>query len=114
QQGRNSITHLMELLGAGSKEKVVVGESLQTRRLPHSQTAALFCIIVNEVVPILGYMAGNGRRWLVSKLNPESVAKAPTFPTTVIGLEARKIEITASLGRAISYLGKYCGISIAA
>ena len=51
----------MELLRPVAFKKIVIGERLQTCRLTYRQTTALKRIVMNEVVPILGYVTGDSR-----------------------------------------------------
>lgn len=67
----------MKLLSSVSLEKIVVRERLQTGGLSDRQGAALLRIGMDEVVSILGNMAGNGSCRFFETLNPEPVGKVP-------------------------------------
>lgn len=80
------------LLGAVSQKRVVVGKCLQPRGLADGQAAALGRVRVDEIVPVLGNMAGDRRRRAVGKLNPEAIIEFAALPVAVIGSQGcRKI-----------------------
>lgn len=55
----HSISNLMVLLRSVALKEVVVWKGLQARRLADGKAATLHWIVVNEVMSILGNMAGN-------------------------------------------------------
>ncbi len=59
QQWGNRVAYLMELLGPVSLKEIIVGEGLQTSRFANRETAALVRVRVDEVMAILGYVAGD-------------------------------------------------------
>ena len=71
--GRNGVSDLMILCRARPREKVVVGEGLKARRLPHGKTAALHRVIMDEVVTILRDVGRDGGRNLMRELHSEAV-----------------------------------------
>lgn len=70
----------MKLLGTSTLEKVVVWKCLEPCGFSYRERAALFGIGVNEVVPVLTYMARNGAAGLVKALNLEPVNKLAALP----------------------------------
>lgn len=60
QEGRDCISDLRVLLCPVSRKIVVVRKCLQASSFPDGQTPTLCRIMMNEVMPILGYM-GNHR-----------------------------------------------------
>lgn len=65
QKRRYGIPNLDVLLGPVAQEQIVVWEGLQPRSLANCQAAALPRIGMDEVMPVLRYVAGHGRRCLV-------------------------------------------------
>ena len=57
QEARHSVAHLVILSCPIALEEVVVRKALQARSLSNCQTATLQWISVDEVVPVLGYVA---------------------------------------------------------
>lgn len=75
EQWWDSVANLRVLFCPISLEKVVVGKSLQARRLPNCQTATLRWIIMNEIMTILRNVRCDGSGGLGRDLHPESVAE---------------------------------------
>jgi hypothetical protein len=60
QVRRHGIAHLVELGGPGAREEIVVWEGLEPSGLADSHAAALGGVPVDEVVAVLGDVAGDG------------------------------------------------------
>ncbi len=62
QKWRHRVSNLHVGFGSVAKEQIVVRECLQPGRFPHGQTAALKRVRVDEVVAVLGDVAGD---WVI-------------------------------------------------
>ena len=87
QKRRDGIANLMILPSPAAVKKVVVRKSLKSRSLPHRQRSTLCRVRVDEVVPILGDVAGYSSRRAIFHVGAKAVRKMPCFPVLVIGLE---------------------------
>lgn len=74
----------MVLLGFVSLKKVAIREGLQPRSLADRQAAALRWVRVDEIMTVLGYVAGNSGAGSVIALHPEPVSKFACFPVRMI------------------------------
>lgn len=84
---RHRIPYLVELCGPGAGEEIVVGEGLETGALADGHAAALGGVPVDEVVAVLGDVAGDGARRAVGQLHAEPVGKVAGGPVGVVGRE---------------------------
>ena len=84
EERRNGVADLHILLSAIAFEEIVVGKRLETRGFPHGQAAALLRVRVNEIMPVLGDVAGDGRGRLAPQLDTETVGKLAGIPVAVI------------------------------
>ncbi|MCY1356741.1 hypothetical protein D9M69_432020 [compost metagenome] len=89
----------MELLCPIALEEVVVREGLDTSGLTYGQATALSGVIVNEVMPVLGDMAGDRSCWQFLRLYPETITEYAAFPVLVIRSEPFEIEPLVALRR---------------
>ena len=89
EQGRYRIPHLVELLGSGPLEKIVVRKRLETSSLSYGQAATLSRVIMNKIMSIFGNMACNRCRRSIFQLHSESVAKFSRLPVLMCGCQAR-------------------------
>ena len=81
------ISNLDVLLCPDAEKQIVIREGLQPGGFAHCQAATLDRIMMNEVVPVFGDVAGNGCCGLVGQLNPETVAEDTAVPVLVVGAE---------------------------
>ena len=79
QEGRDGISNLLVLLRPWPLKKVIIGKRLYTGRLTNRETPTLFRVIMDKVMPIFGYMRGDGRRGPSSYLDAETIIKLPGF-----------------------------------
>ena len=86
---RDRIPDLDILLGSIAEEQIVVRKGLKPGGLAHRQASTLQWVMMDEVVPVLGDVAGHCRRRLVGELNTETVVERTTMPIPVIGAELR-------------------------
>jgi hypothetical protein len=75
EERRDSVSNLNKLLSSSAFEEVIVWKGLKPCCFSHCQGPTLFRIGMNEVVTILRNMTGNGCRWVIPKLHPESVSE---------------------------------------
>lgn len=87
QKWWNRVPDLDILLGPVAEEQIVVGEGLQPGSLADGQAATLQRIRMDEVVSVLGDVAGNCRRGFLCQLNPESVVEHTAVPVLVVRAE---------------------------
>ena len=73
EEWRDGVTDLAVLGRARAAKQVVVGERLNTRSLPDSETTTLRWIVMNVVVTVFGDVTGNGSRGPMGYLHPKSV-----------------------------------------
>lgn len=73
QERRDSIAYLMILHGAWTAEEIVIREGLQPRRLAHRQGADLSRVGVDEIVSVLGDVAGHGAGGAITHLDAEAI-----------------------------------------
>lgn len=73
KQRRHSVSNLVILLCPVPLKEVVVRKGLEPGRLPHRQTAALAWIRMDEVMAVLGDVAGDRRARSLKPLNPEAI-----------------------------------------
>lgn len=85
----DSIPDLYVLLSAIAKEDVVIRKRLQTGGFSDSQAATLDRIGVDEVVAVLGNVAGHGARRLLGHLDAEPVIENAGVPVAVIRAHGR-------------------------
>ena len=72
----NGIADLVVLLRLVPLKEVIVGKRLKSRRLADGQRSTLRRIVMNEVVTILGDVAGHSRGRSICQLHLESVGKS--------------------------------------
>lgn len=90
QERRDGIPDLDVLLRPIAEEQIVVGEGLKAGGFADSQAAALPRIRMDEVVSVLGDVAGNGCRGFLRQLNPESVIEHTAVPVLVVRAEGKR------------------------
>ena len=84
EERRHGIPDLHVLLSAIAEEDVVIRKCLKTGGFPDSQAATLDRVGVDEVVAILGDVAGNGARRLLTNLDAEPVIEDAGVPVAVV------------------------------
>ena len=92
KERRHGVSNLDILLCAVTEEAVIVGKGLQPSGLANSQAAALRRVGMNEIMPVLGDVAGYGRRRPIGQLDAEAVVELSRVPVVVRGgKDGRKI-----------------------
>ena len=110
EKGRDRVSNLYVLLGAVAMKEVVVGEGLESRRLPHGEAPDLTRIGMNEVMTVLREVARNRGTGAIAELYPKAVVELSRAPVCVKGYE--RVGKIKGVGRPSERVSERRGVQV--